>query len=140
MLLVDSDVLFNRAVNEVMDRFELSSAMAGGTYRKNWRWARLCPWFCLINVVAVQLAEIRWYDPSRLGVEIDGGYDVGSSFYADVLAGGYGVMDISMGEQCSYIHHFEGMSWRGTREQISSYSRELAERERQYWGVGNSLE
>ena len=131
MLLVDTDVIFLGRVSNLFNRFKESGAAICGVRRGNSSGLnlkdRILPWFCFIDVEAVNAKGIRFDDSlsrpddvclSRPGFDAYSKpkniklYDVGAAFYEDIRNAGHDAYLIEEEEQDNYIIHFHGMSWR----------------------------
>lgn len=127
-LLVDTDVLFLRPLDPILEGFRrhdltLLGRVEGdrGGHRLH---PRVHPWFCLIDVERVRERGIRFHDAERIERSGSGGfygevpiqdvsdrplYDVGATFYEDVDRAGLRIGDTDL-EGVAFLH-FEGMSW-----------------------------
>ena len=113
-LLVDTDVVFLRSPEAAFDQVkEMNLTLAGevcGDRGGKSLHPRIVPWFCFINVKNIQEKDIKFFDKTRLELQENKRYDVGSSFLEDIRKSKLGIGSIK-GENF-YYRHYEGMSWR----------------------------
>ena len=122
MLLVDTDILFFQSIDPLFDRFKQSGATLCGVKQGSRGgldlYDRIVPWFCFIDIQQIKEHNIKFFDQERFSQHLKCTgtrtkiYDVGATFYEDVLTAGLTVLEILETEQNQYIKHFEGMSWR----------------------------
>lgn len=132
-LLVDSDIIFNRPINDAFfDNIANNDATLVGkatSSRAGYKLkSRIDPWFCFINIEDVQRFNIRFYDkndPRILDTNSTGFYgnvpinnnknsdvemyDVGGTFYEDIKKSNLNIFNL-IGIENSF-KHYEGMSW-----------------------------
>lgn len=130
ILLVDTDVIFNKNILEIYNMFKSEGyAMMGevcGDRGGQPLYNRVHPWFCFIDVEQIRNNDIKfanfdkinrtnsnsYYGTNPLVSEVGGKkYDVGATFYEDILEKGLTIKDIKLDPE--YYYHYEGMSWRG---------------------------
>lgn len=129
MLLVDSDVVFNRSLLKVINEYivngiHLAGRVEGdrGGYLLH---RRIHPWYCFIDVEFIRNHSIRFVDMNRIKETRSEGfyknipvteyhdikkYDVGATFLEDAMRCGARVLNHNL--EGEYFTHFEGMSWR----------------------------
>jgi hypothetical protein len=120
MLLVDTDVIFHKNIDDIVEKFINSNSTLGGVVQgsRGGRnlYDRICPWFCFFNVKKIKEFGLHYYDEVRftqhLPVKLDKVYDVGATIYEDVVTNDLKIFSMSEEDQNQYITHFEGMSWR----------------------------
>jgi len=110
-LMVDTDIIFVKNITPIFDVIKsMDMTLAGhiqGSRGGKILKKRVAPWFCFVNVEHTNKHNIRFFDESRLGANVN--YDVGSSFFEDVKRAGLRIGD-GLWEP-EYFIHFEGMSW-----------------------------
>ena len=128
-LIVDSDIEFRKRIGPLFDMFiKEGAALMGevcgsrGGYNL---YNRVHPWFMFVDIENIQKHGIRFYDEKRIE-ETDSchfyqavpmllryddvwRYDVGATFYEDVINAGLKVSNYKA--EPEYFIHFEGMSW-----------------------------
>jgi len=128
-LVVDSDIEFKKRIGPLFDMFiKEGAALMGevcgsrGGYNL---YNRVHPWFMFVDIESIQNHGIRFYDEKRIE-ETDSchfyqavplllryddvwRYDVGATFYEDVINAGLKVSNYKA--EPEYFIHFEGMSW-----------------------------
>lgn len=112
LLLVDTDVLFLKNPSGVLDLIQNNNLLGkvtgsrGGKILKD----RVDPWFCLIDIDFVKKHNIPFSAEGREEWNQDAmEYDVGTSFYEDIVNAGGSIKDIDLEKE--YFEHIEGMSW-----------------------------
>jgi hypothetical protein len=129
MLLVDSDVVFNKPIGDVLSNYIGSAINLAGRVEGDrggfLLHRRVHPWFCFIDLEFVNNNSIRFVDMVRIRNTKSEGfykniphnefhqirkYDVGSTFLEDVMKFGGRVLNHNIEDE--YFTHFEGMSWR----------------------------
>jgi len=115
MLLVDSDVLFLKDIKKPFEKFKESGvALMGevvGDRGGKSLYPRVNPWFCFIDLDTIKANDIEFYDQYRTKeIKSEKIYDIGSTFYEDILGKGLEIGDAKM--EGKYFKHYEGMSWR----------------------------
>lgn len=128
-LVVDSDVMFFKSPDyfrKLMEKngYGIVGEVSGdrGGYKLH---PRIHPWYMLVNVEMLNKHGIKFYDAERVEKTNSSGffgnvplqendgvsryYDVGSTFYEDILAAGIPVYNYKADPD--YFKHFEGMSW-----------------------------
>ena len=117
MLLVDSDVIFKRGVDNLLGEVKESMSVLCGEVcgdRGGYKlYPRVHPWFCLIHLKELKEQGILFFDGektlrSRTDIKRKRWHDIGSTMYEEVVARGLPVMDI---DSSFYVDHYEGMSW-----------------------------
>jgi hypothetical protein len=120
-LLVDTDIIFLKNHSRPHEYFKrrgltLMGEVCGDRGGKL-IYDRVHPWHCFIDVDAIRHNGLRFFDPERYTTRKPGegekNYDVGCSFYEDILCCGLKVRDKRMRNR--YFKHYEGMSWRYQR-------------------------
>jgi hypothetical protein len=113
-LLVDTDVLFLKNIDDLFEAFKgMDLAMMGeivGDRGGKRLHKRVNPWFCFINVKQIKENGIKFYDEVRMKERGFVRYDVGSSFFQDIHSKKLKIGDFN--GSGVYYRHFEGMSWR----------------------------
>jgi hypothetical protein len=123
VLLVHTDIILLKPIDELLQAFEQSKAVIGGHVTGD-RGGYLLhplvdPWFCLIDTQLFRQHGLAFYDPTRFSnphtsdIRKDRLWDFGSSLYADIIEKSLGIFPIPIDE---YMTHYEGMSW-----QLSCY-------------------
>ena len=129
MLLVDSDVIFNKPICDILNRYIKDSIHLAGKVEGDrggfLLHRRVNPWFCFIDLEFINDNSIKFVDMVRVkNTKSDGfykniphnefhqirKYDVGSTFLEDVMKFGGRVLNHNIEDD--YFTHFEGMSWR----------------------------
>lgn len=129
MLLVDSDVVFNKSIRSVIDGYVADSINLAGLVEGDrggyYLYRRIHPWYCFIDVEFVRNHSIRFVDMNRVrGTRSEGfyqnvpvtqyewirKYDVGATFLEDAMK--YGARVLNQNLEGDYFTHYEGMSWR----------------------------
>lgn len=127
-LLVDSDVLFNKNLSPIIDKFISSGyTLLGercadrGAFKL---YPRIHPWFCFINVENLNKFGISFHDQVRIDNtksnqfftnvpdaldNTNFKYDVGATLYEDVINNGLKVGNAKFDDV--WFTHYEGMSW-----------------------------
>ncbi len=131
-LVVDSDIVFLSSIGDVFKKIMdeqcvltgIESGSRGGYTLKT----RLVPWFMFVNVDKIKMNGIAFHDEKRINDTNSTGfygnipinnvrsvtpmYDVGATFYEDVISAGFKVQNIASLQ--SHFFHAEGMSWQRT--------------------------
>jgi len=127
-LLVDTDVVFNKCVFPIIEKFiSQGYTIMGercadrGPYKL---FPRIHPWFCLIDVENVNSRNINFHDQERIDktnstqffnnipVATDNSntkYDVGATFYEDIHNAGLKIGNAKLDTE--WFTHYEGLSW-----------------------------
>jgi hypothetical protein len=117
VLLVDSDIIFYKGFDTILDRmiegdFALGGEIVGNRGGKE-LYPRIQPWYCYINLTFLKNNNINFFDKTRTlnskerGVKI---YDIGSTMFEDVVNAGGSIANFKV--ENKYFKHYEGMSWR----------------------------
>jgi len=113
-LLVDTDVIFLRKIDEIFEKFkQIDAAIMGeivGDRGGKRLHKRVNPWHCFIDVEKIKQNNIKFHDEIRLKSRDEVRYDVGCSFFEDIRKHKLRIAEFN-GEG-NYYKHFEGMSWR----------------------------
>lgn len=148
MLLVDSDVVFNKNLNEIINFYinnniHLAGRVEGdrGGFSLH---RRIHPWYCFIDVTFIREHSIRFVDMNRVKATNSEGfyknipinnqdsmkkYDVGATFLEDAMSHNARVYSHNLENE--YFTHYEGMSWR-MNSGIQSLVDEYNETEKKY--------
>lgn len=117
VLLVDSDIIFYKSFDTILERmidgeFALGGEVVGNRGGKE-LYPRIQPWYCYINLKFLKENNIKFFDSDRTikskkdGIRI---YDIGSTMFEDVVNAGGKIANFSV--ENKYFKHYEGMSWR----------------------------
>lgn len=112
-VLLDSDVLVKRDLNELVDESRAYVGQPDQDLNHGWKCvARLLPFCCWINVPMVRKAGIRYFDPNRTwqlrpSTMLDL-YDTGASFYEDCVTKKLPYRNICIDD---YIEHLGSSSF-----------------------------
>ena len=112
-LLVDTDVIFLRSLEEVFIKFKdqqitLMGEIVGDRGGKK-LFPRVNPWHCFINLKVIKDNRIKFFDIERRLAQTDRIYDIGSSFFEDIRKNKLRIADFNGSNY--YYKHYEGMSW-----------------------------
>ncbi len=129
MLLVDSDVVFHKSLDPIIQYYvdnniQLAGRVEGdrGGFSLH---RRIHPWYCFIDLEFVRKHSIRFADMNRVRESLSEGfyknipitenygtkkYDVGATFLEDAMK--YKARVFNHNLEGEYFTHFEGMSWR----------------------------
>lgn len=130
-LLCDSDILILKPLFDLFElllKNDLTSMGEIQSDRGGYEFIcpRVAPYWNLINLENIKNANIKFHDPERVKKSGSDGffkniplqknngnkfYDVGTSFYEDIVKNGFKIGKIN-NKIVDYVHHFEGMSWR----------------------------
>ena len=129
MLLVDSDVVFNKPLMPILQHYIDSLIHVAGHVEGDrggfLLHKRVHPWFCFIDVDFVRHHSLKYVDFHKVRKTGSEGfygniptnefhpvkkYDVGATFLEDVMAVNGRVLNHNI--EGDYFTHFEGMSWR----------------------------
>ena len=127
-LLVDTDVIFNKNIFPLLDKFISSGyTLLGercgnrGQYKL---FPRIHPWFCFINIDDLNKHNISFHDQDRIDrtnsnqfygnvpIAIDNEntkYDVGATMFEDVYRAGLKIGNAKFNDE--WFTHYEGLSW-----------------------------
>jgi len=116
-LLVDTDIIFLKNHRQIVDKFKESGISLlgdicgdrGGKRIHN----RVHPWHCFIDVSRIKENGIKFYNPIKQFTNSNKIYDVGCTFFEDILDAKLKIGSISL--ERIYYNHYEGMSWRTNR-------------------------
>ena len=127
-LLVDSDIIFNRSVEEVYKQFVSNGVCILGEVggdRGGYRlYPRVYPWFCMIDMEQINKHNITFHDQKRIDSTNSGKffgniplnfdhnghyYDVGSTFLEDIHKNNLKIANVKLDDV--FFTHLEGMSW-----------------------------
>lgn len=128
VLLVDTDVTFNKNVFPIIDKFISQGYTILGDKcgdRANYKlFPRIHPWFCLIDLEEINKQGISFHDQKRIDEtnsnqffsnvpnaldRSNRKYDVGATFYEDILNAGLKIGNGKFDPEW-FVHH-EGLSW-----------------------------
>ena len=137
-LLVDTDVIFRRNIDGLLDRLRGSGAAILGEFQGDrggfLMHARIAPYFCLIDACAVQEKGIRFHDDQRIERTNSRGfyvmrptppsshqryYDVGATFLEDIFAARLAAEAVPVQELHTYVHHAAALSWGPTADEVT---------------------
>lgn len=126
-LVVDTDVLFNRPNDSYFQENSLVGEVCGDRGGLK-LFPRVHPWYMLVDMEFANRNDVSFYDEKRLGIvdcsvcgDVDRSgriYDVGASFYEDYAKIGKVVDTKNDKNFMDSFHHYEGMSWRGSCDDI----------------------
>ncbi len=113
-LLVDTDVLFTSAQDELFNSFKegdyaIMGEICGDRGGKKIHY-RVHPWYCFINVATIRKHGIKFYNEAKQFSSSDKLYDVGCTFFDDIREAGLKIAGLE--NTSKFYVHFEGMSWR----------------------------
>lgn len=130
VLLVDTDVLFNKNIGQIFEEFVAGGyAIMGEVCGDRGGFSlhdRIHPWFCFIDVEQIRSKNIKFVNWDKINSTNSNGfyynnplnandglrkYDVGATFLEDIVSAGLTYKNIKLDPE--YYYHFEGMSWRG---------------------------
>lgn len=130
MLLVDTDVIFKENLFPIVEKFINSGCALMGEECGNRGgynlFTRIHPWFCFIDVSKINKLGIKFINVDKIKATLSGEfysnipiarlsnnkkYDVGATFYEDIIEKGLTVNNIKLDPR--YYYHYEGLSWRG---------------------------
>jgi len=116
-LLVDTDIIFLKNCNDVFEDFKrynlaLLGEICGDRGGKKIH-NRVHPWFCFIDVNKIKNNNITFFNPQKHNRKDGKLYDVGCTFFSDILDCKLKIGDINL--ENDYFKHYEGMSWRTER-------------------------
>lgn len=131
VLLVDTDVIFNKNITPMLNFFiEGKYAIMGevcGDRGGQILYPRIHPWFCFIDIKQIRDNRISFVNHAKVANTGSGGfygngaldnnsrrnrkYDVGATFLEDIIQRGLKAYNKKMDPE--YYFHYEGMSWRG---------------------------
>lgn len=130
VLLVDTDVIFNKDISPIFEMFKKNNyTIMGevcGDRGGQSLFPRIHPWFCFIDVEQVRKNRISFINPSKIRITNSDRfygnnpinpyspgrkYDVGATFLEDIMQKGLKAYNIKLDPE--YYFHYEGMSWRG---------------------------
>lgn len=142
MLLVDSDVVFNKSINQIIDYYVMNNIQLAGHVEGDrglyLLYRRIHPWYCFIDVEFIRKHSIRFVDMNRvISTKSDGfymnvpvtqydgirKYDVGATFLEDAMKHGARVLNQNL--EGDYFTHYEGMSWRGQSGNITLINKNI---------------
>jgi len=115
MLLVDTDIIFLKAHEDIFNQFKLMDLTLmgeicgdrGGKRLHN----RVHPWHCFIDIEKIKNKNIKFFDIDRhQNNKTDKTYDVGATFFEDIRKNNLKIGNVNL--QDVYFKHYEGMSWR----------------------------
>ena len=115
MLLVDTDIIFLKAHEDIFKQFKLMDLTLmgeicgdrGGKRLHN----RVHPWHCFIDIEKIKNKNIKFFDIDRhQNNKTDKIYDVGATFFEDIRKNNLKIGNVNL--QDDYFKHYEGMSWR----------------------------
>lgn len=128
ILLLDTDVTFNKNIFPIVDKFISQGYTILGDKcgdRSRYKlFPRIHPWFCLIDNEMINKHNISFHDQERIDstksnqffgnvpIALDNSnkkYDVGSTFYEDIFKAGLKIGNAKFDPEW-FVHH-EGMSW-----------------------------
>lgn len=127
-LLVDTDILFNKNIIPLLDKFiSTNYTLLGESCADRGQFhlfPRIHPWFCFINIEHLNKFGISFHDQKRIDdtnsnqffqhVPLASNnentkYDVGATMYEDVVNSGLKIGNSKFDDV--WFTHYEGMSW-----------------------------
>jgi hypothetical protein len=116
LLLVDSDIIFYKGFDTILERmidgdFVLGGEMVGDRGGKKLH-NRIQPWYCYMNLSYLKNNGIVFFDYERTEQSKKNGsriYDIGSTMFEDIINFGGRIANFNV--ENNYFQHYEGMSW-----------------------------
>lgn len=128
-LLIDTDLIFNKNIDIVFVFFKQQQLTLLGEVQGDrggfLLYPRVAPYFCLIDMEAIRLAQIKFHDEHKIALSHSEGffkniplnfeernqrfYDVGSVFYESVQNNNFGISNYE--DIREFVFHAESLSW-----------------------------